>query len=261
MLLFRYAPLLKSLLYTDYVIFKQMIVDKAIDLLIWVSTIAFVTGYLMPSFGVEITFGSFMVAGVCASSGLFEVFPSVMHQVSDFEGDRIISYYTTLPMPTSLVFVRMFLYYALSAMVLGSFILPVSKLILWNRFDLSNLHVPKFILAFVMVNFLYGALTVWTISRVKSAAKIGSVWMRFIYPMWYLGGFQFTWYVMHRFFPAFAYVNLLNPMSYVMEVIRGSILGAEGYINYWLCLMMLLFFIVFFMWHGIRRLKKQLDFI
>jgi ABC-2 type transport system permease protein len=257
----RYSSILGQLLLTDFLLFRRVFWAKLIDLSIWAVTVVAVTGYLMPAFGIESAYGSFMVAGVCASAGLFEVFPSVMNLVSDFEGDRIISFYSTLPMPTSFVFIRLFLNYSLSAIPLTLCIVPLSKLVLWNQFDLSNMHVLKFLVALVITNFLYGALIVWVTSYVKGLETIGSVWMRFIYPMWFLGGFQFSWYVLYGFSPTLAYINLLNPLTYVMEITRVSLLGQEGYVNYWLCLAALVGFIVFFMWRGIKRLKKQLDFI
>ncbi len=256
-----YFSLMKQLLYTDYLLFKRIFGTKLIDVSIEVVTVVAVAGYLLPAFGIDIAYGSFMVAGMCATAGLFEVFPSVMNLVADFEGDRIISFYSTLPMPTSFVFIRLFLNYSLSAIPIALWVIPLSKLVLWNQFELSSIHVPKFLVAVVFISFLYGALILWVTSYVKRLETINSVWMRFLYPMWFLGGFQFSWYVLYGFSPTFAYLNLLNPFTYVMEMIRSSLLGQEGYINYWVCLVALTVFIVLFMSHGIKRLKKKLDFI
>jgi len=256
-----YVSVLQNLLYTDYLLFKRIFGTKLIDLSIEVVTVIGVFGYLLPAFGLDSSYGSFMVAGMCATAGMFEVFPSIMNLVADFEGDRIISYYSTLPIPTSLVFIRLFLTYSLSAMLMALWVIPLGKLVLWHQFSLSVIHVPKFLLAVIFMSFLYGALTLWVASFVPAMERISTVWIRFIYPMWFLGGYQFSWYVLHNFFPNLACLNLLNPFTYVMEMIRASILGQEGYINFWLCLVALTLFIIFFMWHGIKRLKTKLDFI
>jgi ABC-2 type transport system permease protein len=256
-----YFSVLQALLYTDFLLFKRIVGTRITDLSIEVVTVVGVFGYLLPAFGLENAYGSFMIAGMCATAGMFEVFPSIMNLAADFEGDRIVSYYSTLPIPTSFVFIRLFLTYSLSAMVMALWVVPVSKLVLWNQFSLSAIHVPKFLLAVIFISLLYGALILWVTSFVRSMETINSVWMRFIYPMWFLGGYQFSWYVLNGFAPKLSYINLLNPFTYVMEMIRSSMLGQEGYINFWLCLVALSLFTLFFMWHGIKRLKTKLDFI
>ncbi len=98
-------------------------------------------------------------------------------------------------------------------------------------------------------------------SFVKNMSTIGSVWMRFIYPIWFLGGFQFSWTVLFKTSPKLAYLNLINPMTYIMEAIRGAILGQEGYLPFWPCTSMVILFAFACAWYGIVRLKKRLDFV
>ena len=85
--------------------------------------------------------------------------------------------------------------------------------------------------------------------------------MRFVYPLWFLGGFQYSWQVLYDFSPLFAYVSLLNPVLYVMEGTRAAILGQEGSLNFWLCILMLIFFTLLCGWHALKQLKRQLDYI
>jgi ABC-type polysaccharide/polyol phosphate export permease len=259
--LFSYTPILFELFKTDFKIFRQTILDKCINVCIWVICTGAVFTFLLPAFGLEASYGAFMIAGLIATAGNFEVFPSVMHLVSDFEGDRIVSFYATLPMPTFLVFIRFFVYYAFNAMTMCTLVLPVCKLVFWSSFDLDKVSIPKFMLAFLLVNTFYGAYTVWIASRVSTTQKIGNVWMRFVFPLWFLGAFQFSWMVLYDIFPVGAYLDLLNPMVYVQEIMRSALLGSEGYLPFLASACMLTFFIVFFLSWGIMRLKKRLDFV
>jgi len=184
-----------------------------------------------------------------------------MHLVSDFEGDRVVSFYATLPMPTYLVFIRFFVYYAFNAMTMCLFVLPICKGLFWSQLDLTRISIPKFLLAFLLVNLFYGAYTIWIASRVPTTQKIGNVWMRFVFPLWFLGAFQFSWKVLYSIFPLGACLNLLNPMVYVQEIMRSAILGAEGYLPFFASAGMLCFFICLFLAWGIARLKKRLDFV
>ncbi len=258
---FSYMPILIELFKTDYKIYRQTIVDKFFNLCIWTACTGAVFTFLLPAFGLSASYGPFMVAGLIATAGHFEVFPSVMHLVSDFEGDRVVSFYATLPMPTFLVFIRFFVYYAFNAMTMCLLVFPICKLLFWKELDLTLVSIPKLFIAFLLVNLFYGAYTVWIASRVPSTQKIGNVWLRFVFPLWYLGAFQFSWYVLYQIFPIGAYFDLLNPMVYVQEIMRSAILGSEGYLPFLASAGMLSFFIGFFLWWGIVRLKKQLDFV
>lgn len=94
-----YFNVCKNLIGSDLLIFKQTFLDKFIDITIWVILTVFVSGYIMPYFGLSATFGAFQFAGVLAAIGLFEFYSSAVDLVADFEGDRVIDYRLTLPIP------------------------------------------------------------------------------------------------------------------------------------------------------------------
>lgn len=251
----------KELLLTDVYILKSTILDQVINLSIWVTANVLVMGYLMPSFGLSSGYAVFNLAALCASAGLFGVFPSVVNMVDDFEGKRIIDFYLTLPLPSKLIFVRSIIYYALNFSLLGILVLPLGQILLWDRFSLLQVDWFKFAIIFVLIHLFYGAFTLWIASRVKSLLKIGNVWMRFVFPLWFLGCFQFSWSVLYSNKPFLGIIALFNPITYAMEGIRVTVLGQEGYLNFWLCCGMLLFFFLLCSWRSIVRLQKRLDFV
>jgi hypothetical protein len=217
-----YSQIFKELLKADLLTIKPLVVDKLIDLFIWIATLVAVNTYVMPYFGLSTSYGVFILASSCASAGLFEVFPAIMQFVSDLEGERIIDYYLTLPIPSLLIFIRAIIYYAINAGLMGIMVLPMGKLLLWNLLDMQNINWLQYGLIFLASNFFYGALIIWTTSFVKNIMRIGSVWMRFIYPLWFLGCFQFSWQSLHNASPTLAYINLLNPMTYAAEGYRAA---------------------------------------
>ncbi len=251
----------KELLCTDLAILRKMIADKVINLLIWVVANCLIFGYLMPAFGLTSTYSGFILAGLSASAGMFEVFPGASALINDFEGDQVYSYYLTLPMPSWLVWLRSILYYAIGASFMAIFVLPVGKLVLWNQVNLQHFNIVKFIIVFLLSNLFFGAFTLWITSCLKNMLKMQNVWMRFVFPVWFLGCYQFSWYVLYNKWPLLAYINLLNPITYIMEGIRGSILGQEGYIPWIYCCIALVLFIGLCSWRSIKSLKKRLDFV
>ncbi len=256
-----YCNVFWNMLAEEMIVFRENFVDKIINLSIWVSITAAIFGYIMPAFGLAADYGSFQLAGLIASAGLFEVFPSVMVLVNDIQGPRVISYNLILPIPSWMVLLKKLCFYAINSISLCLCVSPIGKLVLWNQFDLSKISFVPFMLMVIMISVFYGALALWLASKVQNMTKVSNVWMRFIFPMWFLGGFQFCWAVLHKVSPTFAYLNLLNPMTYVMEGIRASLLGQQGFISVWLCLLALMLFSSLCWWRALVRLKKRLDFV
>lgn len=249
------------LLLTDLTVFKQNIRHQVLDMLIWASTITLVFTYLMPAFGLSAGYSGFMIASLCASGSLFNIFPSVMNLVDDFEGERIIGYHLTLPLPSWMVFLKLMIFYAISGMTMGIVVLPWCKLIVGSSFDLSQMSVIQYMLMFVSANMFYGTFTLFLATCVKDVTKIGRIWMRILYPLWFLGGFQFSWDVLHTHFPLLAYINLLNPFVYIMEGTRGAILGPISSINCYVAVVVLLVYCGTLGVVALKRMKRRLDFV
>ncbi len=256
-----YLRTMSYLLATQLIVFRQTIHDKFIDLFIWVIAMAAVTIYLLPSFGLEMTYGSFIIASMAASAGIFEQFTSTTNLIADFNGDNITSFYLTLPMPSWLVFLSYALFYLCNTAVLTFFVVPIAKLCFWHHLDLSQLHIGKYLLMMCAMSSFYASFTLWMASKVPTLERIGSIWMRFIFPLWTFGAFQYSYAVLKQVSTPFAYLSLLNPMVYIMEGTRAAILGQTGSLNFWVCLGMTIVFAFLCGFDGIRRIKKRLDFV
>lgn len=256
-----YFSVCKDLILADLLCFKQTFFDKVIDVSIWVVLTMVVTSYIMPYFGLSRDFGVFQLAGIIAAIGLFELYANVVELVSDFEGNKTINYSLTLPIPSWLAILSKSAYYFIIYVFLSLLMVPIGKLTLWHQFDLTQINYFKFFLSVIMQNMFYACFVIWVSSIVANMAHMGSVWARCIFPMWFMGGFQFSWIALHKAMPHAAYINLLNPMIYITEAGRVAIIGQTGYINFWLCLLAIAFFSLLSFALGIRNLKKRLDFV
>lgn len=251
----------KNLILSDLLIFKKEFFDKFVNLTIWVTLTIFVTGYIMPYFGLSATFGVFQLGGVLAAVGLFELYGSVVEFVSDLQGERVIDYNLTLPIPSWLAIVSKAGYYFIIYFFLSVAILPIGKLTLWNQLDLAQINYFKLFLALIFQNVFFACFTLWASSMIDNMSQMGNVWMRFIFPMWFMGGFQFSWKSVYHVLPVVAWINLLNPMIYITESVRVALLGQADYLNFWLCLMAIFLFSAIFLVMGMSRLKRKLDYV
>lgn len=249
------------ILATNLKVFSRTVIDKLIDLFIWVVATAAVTIYLLPFFGLDHSYGAFAIASIAGSAGLFEQFSSCTQLVADFEGSNITSFYFTLPLPSWLVWVAYMSFYFINTMVLCIGVIPICKLLFWNHFNVMHMSIIKYTIVLALTSLFNAAFTLWLAAMVPNLERIGSMWMRFVFPLWTFGGFQYSYKVLAQLSPLFAYASLLNPQLYIMEGTRAAVLGQEGSLNFWLCVGMIFIFSILCAFHAIVMLKKRLDYV
>ncbi|MCK4650684.1 ABC transporter permease [Candidatus Babeliales bacterium] len=250
-----------QLIKTDLIIFKKDALGGIIDTIIWVSILLFVTSHLYPKLGMPLNYGVIYLLGTIVSCSLFETESNVVSIISDIEGNNNISYQATLPIKSNFVFLKNAISSACKAMTLAIVIIPLGKIFLWQRLNLSLFSPIKFLIMFVTIGIFAGIFSIFMSSLVKGMKQIDIVWFRVLFPLWMLGGTFFPWYAVYKLSPKFAYLFLLNPVIYASEGMRVAILGQQNYINFWLCLSAMWFSVFIFGFFGIKRLKKRLDFI
>jgi len=218
-------------------------------------------GYIMQSFGLAADYGCFQLASIIGTVGLFEVYGNVTKNIMDFEGDKSISYYLTLPTRPIIVFSSFVAFYALVGTILSFLVFPFGLLILKNSFDLSAVSWFKFFVMIVISNIFFGVFTLLVTSSVGTMGKMRNVWSRFIFPLWILGAFQFSWNVIYGMSVPLSYIMLINPIVFVMEGMRASLLGQVGYISWWVCVGALIVFIIGCWFLMMRKMRRLLDFV
>lgn len=256
-----YFNVCKNLIISDLLIFKQTFLDKFIDISIWIILTIFVTGYIMPYFGLADNFGIFQLGGVIAAVGLFEVYVSAVDLVADLQADRMIDYTLTLPIPSWLAICSKAGYYFCVYFALTIAVLPLGKILLYSQLDLTQINYAQLLLAIIFQSAFYACFVIWAASVIDDLARLGSVWSRFIFPMWFMGGFQFSWTSLHHVIPVVAWIDLINPMIYITESTRVAISGPADYLNFWVCLCAIALFSAAFLFAGLCNLKKRLDFV
>ncbi len=239
----------------------QLLLDKLINIYIWAGCTIFVSGYLMQSFGLSQGFGAFLLGGVLASVGIFELYGNAISFVADLEGDCTLRYYLTLPTHSITVLCSHVIYYTLVSSIVTASCIPFIKMILMDKFDLSLISWPKITFFLILVNLVCAAGTLLVASLVPSMDKFDTLWTRIVFPLWMLGGFQFSWGTVYTFNPILAYFFLLNPFIYMSEGMRNALLGNNETIPFWICSAVLGITLTLFSYSSYTLLKKRLDFV
>jgi len=248
-----------ALIQRDLRIFLPTYKTRIINAVIFVIINLVIFEKIMPALGLAVGYAAFTAASNIGSWGLFDIMENVATVVADIEGERSISYYLTLPLSQTLVFLRLALSNAISAFLVVILFIPISKLVLWNTLDMSAVSFPKLFLIVMLSSLFYGMFSLSLAAKTKKLHGIGNIWRRVIFPLWFIGCYQFPWNTLHKISPVMAYVDLLNPIVYCMEGTRAAFLGQEGSINFWYSVAALCVFCMIAGYFGIKNMKQRLD--
>jgi len=245
----------------DYVIYKKEYFKKVMNVLVITTTQLIVTAYIMPYFGLQSNFGVFMIGGFIASYPFWKSYSLVAELVSDLEKERRLMYELLLPVPSYLIFLKIIISFTLQSIASSIFIIPIAKIFVVDQFNLTNISWVSLIMMFFANGFFAGAFAIFIASTIKYVLQLEEAWQRYIFPLWLLGGFEFSWVALHTIFPYASYLELLNPILYTNEGFRSALLADPTYIAANICIPILYFFAFIFLFLGIKKLKTRLDFI
>lgn len=245
----------------DLLVFKNLIIAEYIDIIFWLTSIIAIFSYVLPKMGIVNTYGQFITIGLIVGGPFWGIWSNSIKFISDIDGNKEITYFLTLPIPNWLVLLTQTISLSIQSMLKALIILPFGKLILMNNMNLSNISIWKYVLVFVIMDLFCNSMSLLIVSIVKSMNHIERIGIRILFPIWSLGCSQFPWRVLNDLSTWFGYLALANPLTYAMEAMHAAIEGQTGYLNFNLCLLVMLASIFTFSIIGVMRLKKRLDFV
>jgi len=249
-----------KLLKRDLTVFAHSALDNYINTLSWVLLSLVVYQFIMPKMG-WIYAGDFLLVSCVISKAFFGIMDGVTSMVADLDGDKTITYDMTLPISHTLLFIKIALSNAIYTFLLSLFVLPAGKLLLWNYIQLPHFNILKFFIIMTATSIFAGFFSLYIIGTTQSIMQIEDVWSVKLFPLFCLGGFNFTWKIMFQTTPWLAYLNLINPVMYMFEGIRSATLEPSISLPFWICISFLLIASIPMGYIGIYLLKKRLDAI
>ncbi|USO02305.1 MAG: ABC transporter permease [Alphaproteobacteria bacterium] len=250
-----------QLLKTDLIFFKRRFIEAFINLAIWVVCTIFVNVYVLQKLGLQQGYGQLMVAGIMVSAAWFEMLPHMINAVSDFFGDRHIDYHLTLPMSNYLIFIKSVCAYIIDVFVFTIIGLIFAAVLMSDQVHLSQISPLHMSIAIILTSVFFGSFILFLTSICKNPGYIGTVISRIIFPLWFLGGFAFPWETLYEIAPTISYIALINPYTYMTEMLRVATIGQQGFLPFWPSALALITLTVITGYMGIQRLKYKLDFI
>jgi ABC-2 type transport system permease protein len=254
------AMIFRALIARDMKVIKKRLLNMIIDGLILVSVAVLVFGNLLPLLGMSTTLIAPIFLGNSLSFFLASLgYNCAMRMVYDLKFNRFIDYFLTLPLPKTWLFA----YYVTSFMIESAIItLPLVTLgiiSLGKNFGPIN---GSFI-AFLFVYFC--ALLFWSLFFLGSSFMYdfqwfkANMWCRRIMPLFVFGPAFFTFQAIRSVIPVFSKLFWLNPLTYVIEGLRASLLSGPDYVPLSVCLLGIFVGILFMCARLHYSIHKQLD--
>ena len=257
----RFAGIFCKLVATNFYIARQELKGQIVNFYIWAFCSLIVMGYIMQEFGLVADYGSFQLATVIGTVGLFQIYGNSFKLIADIETDRHVGYLLTLPASPSIIWWSQICSYSLTGIILSIIMLPFGKLLLFNSFSLTDISWVKFAIIIALANIFYGVFTLAVTAHVGAMSKMENVWCRFIFPMWFMGGFQFSWASIYKLSAPLAYVLLCNPIMFIMEGTRAAVLGTPDCLPWGTCCVALCGFTIVGWLYAKYKMKRLLDLV
>jgi hypothetical protein len=228
----------RALLARDMKGLKSRLSDLVIDGLILVSITVLIFGNLLPLLGMSTS----MIAPIFLGNSLSFFLASLgyncaLRMVYDLKFNRFIDYFIILPLPKSWLFT----YYLISFMIESAIVtLPLIALgiiALGKNFGPINGNI------FIFLGMYFLALLFWSLFFLGSSFVYdflwfrANMWARRIMPLFIFGPAFFTFKTIQAIIPRFSMLFWLNPVTYVIEGLRVSLLGGSDYIPLPICLL------------------------
>jgi hypothetical protein len=252
-----------ALFYKEVVAFKSKYFQTVFDNLFWSLAVVTPALFFLPAMGLPEDFGIFLLVVLPFVWGIFDIVSNATTLIGDITGDKTIQYELIMPIKQWAIFLKIIFVNAYRSFSVSLFTLPVGMIYIYLCKGLiipvtvsGIIHYYSFL---VLANLFYGCFGLFLAGYMQTVADIRNVRMRLVFPLWFIAGFNNSWQLVHKIVPKFSYALLFNPFVYVMEGPRALLLGQEGFLNFWVCVIMIFIWSVVFGVIGIKRFQKRLD--
>lgn len=253
--------IVKHLFKRDLIELRKEILPLLLDSIIWPTRMLIVYGFILTGAGLEKKFGEFLFVGLIPSISFLRINNNLSKIMSDLENNQYIYYELLLPLTANMVFFRRALILSLKSFILAIPIIFAGIGILLSGSIYFSVNYIHFFLILIVSNLMFGFGTIWISSWLKTSLYITSVWNRYLHTIWIFGCLFYPWKIFYTLFPFAAILSLANPFVYVMEGARSTVFNTADYLNFWICLAMIILFTIYFAYKGIYLLKRRLDLV
>jgi hypothetical protein len=248
-----------ALLHRDLKMFKQTFRSRFIDSICVLIVEVLLFSNLLPYFGMPREFIAPLYLGAVVGFMFFLGFSQASLLVFDQQYDHFIDYHLTLPLPKRWLFAKYISFFMLESLTITLPLISLGIILLGTNFPMTNPNVWLFGFMYILMILFFTVFFTGTSFYYDADFFHDHIWPRRLSPLFNLSATFFTWKGIYLISPVIAYVLLANPITYLAEGLRATLLNQDDYLSIYLCFGVIaacmppLFFLLA---HGI---KKRLD--
>lgn len=240
----KYASICFALISRYLKVFRAKLVDTLINSAILVSSQVLIFGYLFPLIGMPTSFIGPAYIGSIVFFLIHFGFVFGLTLQFDLEGDRLIDYQLTLPMPKKWLFLSYIISFVIETTVVIVPMLGAGILLLGNRFGELAVSPLLLILSFLAMITFTGTFFLGLAFYYSYAWFSLNIWPRRLSVIMAISATFYLWKELYRLKPTLSYIVLLSPFTHIAESLRASLLDPTRFLPYYVTLPTLLFFII-----------------
>lgn len=219
----------------------------------------FVFAHVLGSAGfVSNDYGQVMLPGLLALNAFFGALQAVVFPlVLDFASTREIEDRLLAPIPILLVGLEKIVFGALRGLLAALLMVPIGLLVLQDVSWPAAGLVPALLMTVLGAGL--GGATGLAIGTLVPPKRINVLFAVVFAPLMFTGSVQFPWRALQTQ-QWFQVLCAVNPLTYVSEGIRASLVPTVPHLRYALCILVVALAIVALSWIGLRGfLRRALD--
>lgn len=206
---------------------------------------------------VSADYGSIMLPGMLAMNAMFGALQSVAFPlVMEFSFSREIEDRLLAPLPIPLVAIEKMVFAALRGVVAALLMVPIGLLMVDVSWPVEGL-APAFLM--VVLGAVTGATIGLVVGTAVPARRISVLFAVIFTPLLFTGSVQYPWLTLEdlRWFQV---LSALNPLTFVSEGIRASLVPQVPHVPLWVCIVVPVVAAALFGRLGVRGfLRRALD--
>jgi ABC-2 type transport system permease protein len=206
----------------------QVLIQPFLFLLVFVVVLGR-GGFVSPGYG------SVLLPGLLALNAMFAALQAVaLPLVFEFSWSREIDDRLLAPMPIRLVAVEKIVFAALRGLIASLLMVPIGLLMIKVSWPASG-FLPGLLM--LVLGAILGATVGLVIGTAVQPRRINILFSAILTPVLLTGAVQYPWLTLGdlRWFQV---VSALNPLTYVSEGIRGSLVPHVPHLPFWLCVLL-----------------------
>jgi len=249
------------LLWRDLLVLRSRFWSIFIDNVVILVTVIILFGSLMPRMGMpKELIGPLFIGNMVMS--FFQIgFSLSARLVNDITFNRFIDYQIGLPLSIGWLIATYIVNFIIETALVTLPILYFGMLLLGNKFIIVQTSWLAFITVYILSLILFATLFLFYSFAYNYHWFWPNIWTRRIEPLFAFSSVFIVWRKLYLLSPIWGIVFLLNPITYVTEGLRSTLIGGETFIPTWICILAILVGISINLFLLFPRIKKRLDLI